>query len=188
QEPLDPFSYERLGTWEGCAVENDFLSVPVERVDGSAGILAVDLSVSPVRVDWESYVGYSEMSFSDLRWDRPREPVLVRVVARLGDYHAHDFPVRKDHYCFKLTNPEGDDHLWAYLSSVGQGHPDLYLAFQADQFPLLTLRVAYPPHSTQADQVEIKEVVGIGWALREPEAASEASGSEDEVVGALREG
>lgn len=141
----------RLGYIQAQFTQGNPVSVIVEEApDGS------------FHADWESLVRYSEMEWLDFLRQRPKEPVLMRVIAS------------------QVTLPEAQGFEWLEVSSPGlKTIVQAYFDRKDPKFqPLieqldlgggknvpLTLRLCYSEPKLKADAVCIAEVEGKGWLI-----------------------
>lgn len=65
---------------------------------------------SEYKVDWETSVGYQEMSFEDFELRMPRTPQTFRVSLKQDTYYTAQFP-REDWICARMTYPGHEDVL-----------------------------------------------------------------------------
>lgn len=65
-------------------------------------------------IDWESFVGYSERSFTALMTEKPIRPVLMRVMVKIDDFYNYEFSDSKKYLSLKLQSAEGDYSLHAF--------------------------------------------------------------------------
>lgn len=165
--PWIPFALARRPDLAHLEVHRNFVVFPLPLADFSTRPIALEQTPEGFRVDWESFVGYSELSWADLRRTRPRRPVLLRAVVKPTDYFNLDFPPGSPHRCYQLTDFHSDHVLWGYVPLGG----DIELQIQKILLTAPTvhavLRVRYPETSTNDRQLEITEVLEKGWIFRE---------------------
>ncbi len=65
-------------------------------------------------IDWESFVAYSERSFSALMQEKTIKPVLMRAMVKVDDYYNFEFTDSKAFLSLKLLAPDGDESVHAY--------------------------------------------------------------------------
>ncbi len=121
------------------------------------------------QLDWESYVGYSEKSFQQLKKERSPNPTLMRVFVRADDFYAEGFADRTKYLSIRLTNDNNTQHIFGYIerdSNLGE-----WLGEQLDAGAAIsptkgfTLWLSYP-QGAQSDQcVLIRQVVASRWLL-----------------------
>ena len=117
-------------------------------------------------IDWESYVGMSDMAWSDMKKQRPGEPKLVRVFAQRDDYYNYEFSDAKKLLSVHLTSPDGTYFIYGFCdrnSPVGQTLNNLFDASRGRV--AVTLRVAWPPKAESDHCAAIKGIVANRWLL-----------------------
>jgi len=169
--PFVPRSVAKSGSFMRSG--NKLFAVDVELRDFSIRPLALEKTEKGYLVDWESWVGYSELSWEEMQEKRPQEPKLFRVRCSMVNYYNFGF-ADSEWRAFRLRSPNGEHVLYAYaprysiqesmLSSVkgARGKGAAY-----------TLMIHYPENAPNGNQVLIAEVVEPGWIARE--LKSEAS-------------
>lgn len=129
--------------------------------------MAVEETAHGFKVDWESFVAYSDISWKELREKRPKTPTLLRTIVRITEYYNLDYPSSDTHRCFQLTDEGRENVIYGYVkhgSAVEKQMQDLMMN-SVDVHAVL--RVAYPAKSTANNQVDIVEVIAKGWILRD---------------------
>jgi len=117
-----------------------------------------------LRIDWESWVGWSEMSWGDLLINKPSEPVLVRVRIKEVDYYNFRFSDDDKWRCYSLIPPDREDFLYGY---VKRNSPlDRKLRSKKSSAAVAkTLRIRFPETVMSGSQVIIEEHVADGWVV-----------------------
>jgi hypothetical protein len=171
--PLVPFVPRSVAKSGSFMRSGKLFSVDVELRDFSIRPLALEKTEEGYLADWESWVGYSELSWEEMQEKRPQEPKLFRVRCSMVNYYNFGF-ADSEWRAFRLRSPNGEHVLYAYaprysiqesmLSSVkgARGKGAAY-----------TLMIHYPENAPNGNQVLIAEVVEPGWIARE--LKSEAS-------------
>ncbi|MCB1211596.1 MAG: hypothetical protein KDK97_19890 [Verrucomicrobiales bacterium] len=59
-------------------------------------------------LDWESYVGYSEIAWPQLIEKRPTAPTVIRAFVKIDDYYNFEFADSRRYLSIRLNSPEGD--------------------------------------------------------------------------------
>ncbi len=119
-------------------------------------------------VDWESLVGYSEMSFKDLREKRPVTPVLLRVFAREFEYYNFEFSDASKYLCVKLTSENGEQSVYGYAERgtvLADWLSASLLGTGPTGFKGFTVRVAFPPDAQSNQCVKLLQVVEARWLV-----------------------
>ncbi len=122
-------------------------------------------------LDWESFIGHSELSMERLLRDRPEQPVLVRVIATLSDHYVREFSDEEKFVCLRLYSPDNRSFCFGYLSREHEAAVDLLELLGGEmpggfgEMPMayLTLKVRFLPNYEGTRELEIVEVVADSW-------------------------
>lgn len=119
-------------------------------------------------IDWESLVGYGEMSFAHLREQRPAKPVLLRVFARQFEYFNFEFSDAAKYYCVKMSSENGEQSIYGYAER-GTTLGDWLETNLATTGPSgamgFTVKVAFPPNAESNQCVHLQQVVASRWIV-----------------------
>ena len=146
-------------------------------------LMAGELKGGRYLIDWESFSGYGERPWDAFMTERPREPVLMRVVVKLGpttDYFGQDFTDGGAYQCYQVSDAAADHVLTGYVVKNGLVDAALQQALivpgERSRKALVchaVLRLRYPEGSTNSRQLEIVEFVEKGWMLGAKELSGE---------------
>jgi hypothetical protein len=175
---FSPVKIGSLGAAEDCNIVADgYFVVPVTLADFSSRGIALEVPESEDGdwlIDWESWVGYSEMDFSEMRLRQPKDPVVVRCYLVQDEYYNFAFSDREKYLSFKLIDHTREDQLWGYIDKLSDSYSRLATALAGSQGSssseeLATLKVWFldNPQNPATDQVEITDLVTFGWVLRD---------------------
>jgi hypothetical protein len=117
-------------------------------------------------IDWESYVGYSEMAWADFKKQRTAKPTLFRCYASKSDYYNYEFADDKKFMSYNLLSPDGLYSVHAYCerdSNVGRALGESVNVNA--QYMGLTLRLAFPEKAESDHCVRIVGVVADRWMV-----------------------
>lgn len=120
------------------------------------------------KVDWEAWVGWSEMSWQDIVEKRPAGPVVCRVQVTATDYFNYRFADETAWQSYWLESPNGDGSLYGYVPRGGAMDQLLKPADNERRVPFL-VKLAFPEGEARGNQVEIVEVIGRSWVNPEDE-------------------
>jgi len=127
----------------------------------------VEKSARGHRVDWISFVGAGEMSWSEFKNEKPTSPILMRVMVTNGFYYEHQFGSPKVLKCLELRtiSEPGAEVIYGYLEneSAMTRQIEYWLRQNKDAAIPLTLRLKYPTNSPSDRQVWVTEIVRQGW-------------------------
>jgi len=136
------------------------------RVGGTVDMAMVAQPDGTFLIDWESFVGSSDIGWSDFKKQRPAEPKLFRVFANLDDYYSYEFEDAKKYLCLHLASPDGFYFIKGYCergSTIEHLLSDLFASGPSRR--ALTLRLAFPENAKSDHCVRITGVVANRWLL-----------------------
>ena len=164
-----PIAFRRISSAgeKGTGIIDGFYLIKVSFPDFS--ILPVILAYENDRivVDWESFVGYSEITLSEFISKKPRNSTLMRLNATSDNYFNYQF--QEDMYrCLYLRNPEDTEAVYGYIERGGRADDQLSRIIESGQsIRFLTLKIQYPKKLGGKNQVIIDEIVTSGWLIKE---------------------
>lgn len=178
ENPWTPLPLARRPDLTGLQVHRNFVVLNLPLADYGSRPIALEQTPAGFRIDWESFVGYSELAWGELRRTRPRHPVVLRAVVKPSDYYNLDFPSATTHRCYQISDINSDHVLYGYVPLGSDSELQVKkILLNAPQINAV-LRVRYPEKSTNDRQLEITEVLEKGWIFREddiPETPLETS-------------
>jgi len=172
---IRPVTRERISIHKGlyiaALVTKSFANVPI----------VMELTDKGFLVDWESFVAYSEVSWSDLeKGSIPEKPALIRTRMRVSDYFNYGF-TEKEYYCVQLKDLKLDKSVYGYMKRDSAVADDIIEGFarmgspspfgeEEDVKPgldFVILRIKAPAVKAGRNQVEITEFINEGWVFFE---------------------
>ncbi|MEC9056023.1 MAG: hypothetical protein VX633_11985, partial [Verrucomicrobiota bacterium] len=164
----------------------NYWAVDVVMPDSSTKPITVERVESGYVVDWESWVGYSEMSWEELRQLRPREPVLFRVLCSPVQYYNYGFTDDRKWRSYRLESPDRKHTFYGYVERLSAQERGLSRHdVREGQVLAFILRIRFTDDSGP-DQVIIDEVVNSGWLTPVAREASPAVSSQSPPGGGVR--
>lgn len=122
------------------------------------------------KVDWESWAGWSEMSWEDFQSERPTEGKWFRLTLSRVDYYNFAFKNELEWSSYRLDSPDGSTSLYGYVPRTSQLDQEIRPVDETERVKLL-LKLRYPPDQPSGNQVLIEGVSGQEWVeLAPPEA------------------
>lgn len=132
--------------------------------DNSARPVTLRRSQDGYRVDWESWVGYSEMTWEEIRELRPVKPVTFRVLCSAVQYYNYGFTDESEWISYRLQSPDRKQALFGYAARPSEEAKRLLRYGDEEGKPrAFILRIRFAEDSGP-DQVIIDEVVSTGWS------------------------
>jgi hypothetical protein len=120
-------------------------------------------------VDWESLVGYSEISFKSLAETKTTIPKLIRAYVKLDDYYNAEFSDARKYLSLKLTSADNENFLNAYCerdSVIGRWIiEDLGREANSSLVKGYTLWVAYPPDAKSSRCLNLVQLAAGRWLI-----------------------
>lgn len=169
-KPVKPTVYRRLPEPGEIFSHKRFLVAAMETPDFEPILVSVEKTPAGFRVDWESFVGYSEMTWEEFRRTRPKTPQLFRVVLEPGSYFNEDFTDFKKLRCYRLADKRGAHVIQGYTPMRSRVDQQIMEGLLNKRSQLCVLRLRFTEESTNDKQVEITEFLENGWVFREDDA------------------
>ena len=134
-------------------------------------------------LDWESWAAWCEMSWADLKKERPQRSVVMRAVASESSYYNYEFSEGWRWLAVKLRSADGLQNVTGYVSRdsvAGIAMASLIGVALPHNLPpetplpqlrgigaksLVTVRLAYPPNAQSDHCLKISELVADRWLL-----------------------
>lgn len=150
-------------------------------------------SPAGLRLDWESFVGFSDKSMSEFRATRSIAPVVFRVLAVPDDYYNFEFGDASKYLSVRLYNPNGDDYVHGYClreSSEGKKLVQILgdsarsssvaasgngLRAQSNGHFPITVQLAFPEKSQSDRCVRIDKFISAWWLALDVEKQTTAA-------------
>jgi hypothetical protein len=144
------------------------LSVQVRTRDFSEKMLSFVETPEGIRVDWESWVGWSETSWQDFLASRTTSPCLFRLTLSPVDYFNFTFTDEVKWQSYYLTSVDGEHAVYGYVERGSDLSAKLHPPPEVRKMPM-TLALRFPEHPSSANQVLIDRLVADGWVIETEE-------------------
>lgn len=145
----------RMGPIIGVMVrDRDFVSKPLYFFE----------SPSEIKIDWESWVGWSEVSWEDFLATKPQAPKLFRVTLSAVQYYNFFFADEERWQSYRIESPDRKHSLYGYVERNSPLNARLLLPSGMKQMAL-TLALRFPADALSPNQVIIDNFVAEGWVL-----------------------
>ena len=162
---LTPLAYRDIAPSGQILKSGDLWSVDVVLQDHSLRPVAVEEKDGVFRVDWDSWVGYSEMPWEEFLEKKPTDPKLFRVLCTEVDYYNFSFGDDRKWRSFRLLSPDNEHVLYGYVpkySVLGSLLTPSGAAVGGRPLAFL-LRLRFPDRATGPNLVLIDEILCSGW-------------------------
>lgn len=138
-----------------CNRPGDVLELAMRRSAGGRFVL-----------DWESYVGYGEMTWQDFKRERPAHPTLFRAFATLSDYYNYEFTDRDKFMSVNLLSPDGLVSLHGFCERKSPVANALTRSLsRINSMTGIVVKVAFPDRAESDHCVWMKQFVSDRWLL-----------------------
>ncbi len=116
-----------------------------------------------LKIDWESWVGWSDLSWSTLLATLPTQATLFRVIVKRVDYYNFGFSDDKQWQSFRLESQDGEHMIFGYVQRGSGVEAKLRINPDATNTPMI-LKIRFPAGvAASNNQVVVDEVVANGW-------------------------
>jgi len=187
----DPICGKVLGAGYMSAGSSKVLCLTVEcatRPDSGMRANFHITKTGKLMLDWESWAAWCEISWADLKKERPQRSVLMRAVASESDYYNYEFGEKWRWLAVKLRSADGLQHVTGYVprdSAAGIAMASIIGVLLPHDLPsdaplplmrglgaksVVTVRLAFPPNAQSDHCVKISELVADRWLLFPGEA------------------
>ena len=161
---LEPVGMSAFNTSSELVSVGSGYTVQVRTGEYVEKTMALFPTADGARIDWESWVGWSEMPWADFIKSRPTEAKLFRVMLGPVDYYNFNFTDDRKWRSYRLISPDGEHSLYAYVELDSELDAQLRPSPDKKQIPL-TLSLRYPPDSGSPNQVLVEKWHADGWVL-----------------------
>jgi len=115
-----------------------------------------------LKVDWESWSGWSELPWKDFIGSKPADPKTCRVFVRKSDYYNFAFKDETKWRAYRLESADGEHVLFGYAERDSQTDKSTANSMEQDNTPMI-LDLKFPGNEVSRDQVIIDRFVTKGW-------------------------
>lgn len=120
------------------------------------------------KVDWESWQGWSEVPWAELKQRKPVKPVRMRARVKAVDYYNFGFTDEKKWHSFGLESPDANSLFYGYVERGSDADIVLSRVGAGESQPMV-LELHFDPSAEARNQVIIDRVAAEGWVeLQEP--------------------
>ncbi len=138
------------------------LCVQIRTVDFEDKFLAFFETADGLRIDWESWVGWSEMPWEAFMAAKPTTAHVFRVRLSSVDYYNMAFADEGKWQSFFLESPDSGQALYGYAEQGTALAASLKPTPDVKWIPLM-LSLRYPPNATSQKLVIIEKIIAESW-------------------------
>ncbi len=148
--------------------QGQILSVKVRTRDFSEKTLSFVETASGIKIDWESWVGWSETTWEEFLASKSATPRLFRLVLSPVEYFNFAFTDDLKWQSYYLTSADGEHAVYGYAERGSDLNSKLRPPPEVRQVQM-TLAIRFPEKPTSANQVIIDKLVTAGWVIENDE-------------------
>jgi len=122
-------------------------------------------------IDWETYVCYQPMDWTDYVNHHPAGTTMdFRVYARLDNFFSHEFNNPTQWLCYQLNAQGSDEFLYGYVDATSETAREMLIAMsrKSSDAASLILQLYIPEHLESKRGVIINKVVCDDWLFVDP--------------------
>lgn len=121
-----------------------------------------------MKVDWESFVAWSEMPWGKFLNEKPDRSIFFRVSLRPLDYYNFEFSDEKEWQSYEIVSADQEHIIYGYVKRDSELNQKL-MPLDAKSARMMMLKLRFLSGARSKNQVLIDEIVGDGWVKEEVE-------------------
>jgi hypothetical protein len=149
--------------------EGVFLTIRIRTRDFEEKPLTFITTPEGLRIDWESWVGWSDMPWEEFLAEKPTVATRFRVNLGPVDYYNFAFSDDRKWRSYRLESPDGEHAIYGYAERDTPLDGRLRLPPDIKQARYV-LSLRFPENATANNQVIIHGMSAEGWALETEDA------------------
>jgi hypothetical protein len=159
---IQPVGLLKFNVNEEITAKGDQMSISVLTRDQGEKYICFVTTPDGLKVDWESWVGWSDIPWQKFLSTKPTTGHTFRVIVSPVDYYNFGFSDESKWQSYRLESPDMEHGLYGYVARDSEFSKSLRL--DADQQAAnFTLSLKFPPNSNSNSQVEIERLICEGW-------------------------
>ena len=140
----------------------NILSAIVRTNDFEERAMIFIMTAEGLRIDWESWEGWCEMSWEEFMATRPTEEKIFSVKLGKTNYYNFGFSDDSKWTSYRLLSRDETHRIYGYV----ERNTDLEATLAGSQSSsdmFLTLSLKFPPNPSSNNQVIIERIISDGW-------------------------
>jgi hypothetical protein len=131
--------------------------------------LAFFITPEGLKIDWESWIGWSEMPWDEFMATKPVSAKLFRVWLSPVDYYNFGFTDDLKWQSCLFESPDGEHSLYGYVERGSVLDNRLRPSPDVKKTPF-TVTLSFPENATSRNQVLVGKVLAEGWTIETEES------------------
>ena len=152
----------KFNSTEGFSLQGSLASIAVVTRRQEERLIAFIETPDGLKVDWESWVGWSEIPWAEFLSTKPEEARVFRVKVSPVDYYNFEFSDELNWRSYRLESPDREHSIFGYVPRDSELDLRIRPDGTATGVPMI-LALKFPAGATSDNQVEIKRFVADGW-------------------------
>lgn len=153
---------QALGPGAALSVRDKLVSLAVRTRDFEEKSLAFIDTPQGLKIDWENWAGWSEISWKEFMATKPTSGHVFRVILAAVDYYNFEFTDDQKWQSYRLVSPDQEHALYGYAEKGTVVNGRIHLDADTKSIKLM-LSLKFPAGATAGNQVEIERLVTEGW-------------------------
>lgn len=164
---IEALGMSKFNSSGAISVRDKLASLMVTTRDQIEKPLAFLETPQGLKIDWESWAGWSEMSWEKFLSTKPSTAQVFRVTVSAVDYYNFDFSDEGKWQSYRLISPDEEHSLYGYVEKGSTLDQKVSLTEDAKVAKLM-LSLKFPIEAVSSGQVEIVGFVTEGWVEADP--------------------
>lgn len=140
------------------------------RIDGlDEKPLSFYMTPEGLKIDWESWAGWSEMPWDEFLTAKPVEGKLFRTWLSQVEYYNFAFADDHKWQSYRFESPDGGHAVYGYVER-GSVLDNRLRPSPDEKKTALTVMLSFPANTTSRNQVLVGKLVAEGWTLETEES------------------
>ena len=159
---IDMGGLDAFNTTDQFVRSGEFISVSVRTQNFEERIMVFAETADGIRIDWESWVAWCEMSWEKFMNTKPTTGTLFRVKLNKTNYYNFNFSDESKWRSYILLSHDETHQIYGYIEQGSPAAVEIGSAIQpGDNYFTLSLR--FPEKAESDNQVIIDRVINNGW-------------------------
>ena len=164
---IDPPGLAEFNTTRNVAYHDSIAAVGVRTLKFENRQLAFVDTPEGLKIDWESWVAWSDLTWPSLLATLPRDAQVFRVIVKRVDYYNFGFADDKKWQSYRLESQHGEHMIFGYVERGSAMMGEMQLASEMEQAAMI-LKIRFPATAAAgSNQVLIDAVVADGWVAKD---------------------
>ena len=146
----------------GLSIRDMFISLSVVTRDHEERALALIETPQGLKIDWESWVGWSDISWEKFLATKPVTGHVFRVTVSAVEYYNFGFDDESKWRSYRLISPDGENSLYGYVERGSVLEQRIRPDGETKGLAMM-LSLKFPEGATTNSQVVIETLVADGW-------------------------